>query len=74
MYIFILIGGLFIILIIYILVTRNSFIDLTNQISEAFSAMDVHLKKRWDLIPNLVETVKGYAKHESATLEKEVGS
>ena len=48
MYIFILIGGLFIILIIYILVTRNSFIDLTNQISEAFSAMDVHLKKRWD--------------------------
>ena len=70
MYIFILIGGLFIILIIYILVTRNSFIDLTNQISEAFSAMDVHLKKRWDLVPNLVEIVKGYAKYEKNTLEK----
>lgn len=70
MYIFILIGGIVLILIIYILVTRNSFVDLRNQIAEAFSAMDVHLKKRWDLIPNLVETVKGYAKHESDTLEK----
>jgi len=37
--------------------------------SEAFSTMDVYLKKRWDLIPNLVEVVKGYAKHESSTLE-----
>lgn len=70
MYIFILIGGIVLILIIYVLVTRNSFVDLNNQIAEAFSAMDVHLKKRWDLIPNLVETVKGYAKHESETLEK----
>ena len=38
-------------------------------VDEAFSTMDVYLKKRFDLIPNLVETVKGYAKHESSTLE-----
>lgn len=70
MYIFILIGGIVLLLIIYIFVTWNSFISLNNGIDEAFSAMDVYLKKRWDLIPNLVETVKGYAKHESETLEK----
>ena len=70
MYIFILIGGIVLLLIVYIFVTWNSFISLNNGIDEAFSAMDVYLKKRWDLIPNLVETVKGYAKHESETLEK----
>ena len=70
MYIFILIGGIVLLLIIYIFITWNSFISLNNGIDEAFSAMDVYLKKRWDLIPNLVETVKGYAKHESETLEK----
>ena len=42
---------------------------MKNKIDEAFSTMDVYLKKRYDLIPNLVETVKGYAKHESETLE-----
>lgn len=41
---------------------------------EAFSTMDVYLKKRFDLIPNLVETVKGYAKHESETLEKVIAA
>ena len=70
MYIFILIGGIVLILVIYIWVTRNSFVDLRNQIAEAFSAMDVHLKKRWDLVPNLVEIVKGYAKYKKNTLEK----
>ncbi|MCL1808880.1 MAG: LemA family protein [Clostridiales bacterium] len=50
----------------------NSFVKLKNMIEEAFSTMDVYLKKRYDLIPNLVETVKGYAKHESGTLEKVV--
>jgi LemA protein len=47
---------------------RNSFIKLKNTCEEAFSTIDVYLKKRYDLIPNLVETVKGYAKHESETL------
>lgn len=48
----------------------NSFIKLRLNVEEAFSTMDVYLKKRFDLIPNLVETVKGYASHESQTLEK----
>lgn len=48
----------------------NIFVSLKNSIEEALATMDVYLKKRYDLIPNLVETVKGYAKHESETLEK----
>ena len=48
----------------------NSFIKLKNSCEEAFSTMDVSMKKRFDLIPNLVETVKGYAAHEKETLEK----
>lgn len=48
----------------------NRGIQLRNFIEEAFSTMDVYLKKRWDLIPNLVEIVKGYVSHEKATLEK----
>ena len=54
---------------IYVIVVYNSFIQLNNKVKEAFSTMDVYLKKRWDLIPNLVETVKGYATHEKETLE-----
>lgn len=52
----------------------NSFVKLNNKVEEAFATMDVYLKKRFDLIPNLVETVKGYAKHESETLEKVVAA
>lgn len=47
---------------------RNKFVRLKNQYEEAWALIDVYLKKRFDLIPNLVETVKGYAKHESETL------
>ena len=43
---------------------------MRNNVEEAFSTMDVYLKKRYDLIPNYVETVKGYAKHENETLSK----
>lgn len=50
--------------------TYNSFIALQNKIEEAFSTMDIYLVKRSDLIPNLVNIVKGYTKHESETLEK----
>ena len=50
----------------------NGFIKSKNNCEEAYSTMDVYLKKRFDLIPNLVETVKGYAKHESETFEKVV--
>ena len=49
--------------------TRNDFVRLKNKAEEGMATIDVYLKKRYDLIPNLVETVKGYAKHESETLE-----
>ena len=61
--------GVIALLLIYILIMFNSFVKLNNKVKEAFATMDVYLKKRWDLIPNLVETVKGYAKHEKDTLE-----
>ncbi len=48
----------------------NGLIRLRNQLENAWAQIDVQLKRRCDLIPNLVETVKGYAKHESGTLEK----
>ena len=47
----------------------NSLVQLRNKVKDQFSQIDVQLKKRADLIPNLVETVKGYAKHEKGTLE-----
>lgn len=48
----------------------NGFIAWRNKVDEAFSTMDVYMVKRYDLIPNLVETVKGYATHERETLEQ----
>ena len=57
-------------LVVYLITCYNSFVKLNNKIKEAYATMDVYLKKRYDLIPNLVETVKGYAKHEQGTLEK----
>lgn len=62
--------GIIVLLVLYVLTTYNSFVKIKNRVSEAFSTMDVYLKKRWDLIPNLVETVKGYAKHEESILEE----
>lgn len=59
-------------IIIYAFALYNSFVKLNNKVKEAFSTMDVYLKKRWDLIPNIVETVKGYAKHEKDTLKEVV--
>ena len=59
-----------ILIIIQVFILYNSFISLDNKVKEAFSTMDVYLKKRWDLIPNLVETVKGYAKYEEETLTR----
>ena len=63
-----LILGVIALLVIYVLVTYNVFVKMKNRVDESFSTMDVYLKKRWDLIPNIVETVKGYAKHEKSTL------
>ena len=59
-----------VILLWLVFTTYNSFIKLNNRVNEAFSTMDVYLKKRWDLIPNIVEVVKGYANHEKKTLEE----
>lgn len=49
---------------------RNDFMRKLNNCEEAFHNIDIYLKKRYDLIPNLVETVKGYAKHESETFQR----
>ena len=62
--------GIIALLLIYVFVTYNSLIKLQNIVKEAFSTMDIYLKKRWDLIPNLVEVVKTYAKHEKEVIEK----
>ena len=61
--------GIIVLIILYILIVNNSIIKYFNRIKEAFSTMDVYLKKRFDLIPNLVETVKSYANYENKTLE-----
>lgn len=67
-YIYILIG-LFVLILLYIILVFNKLIHLKNDVEEAFSTIDVYLKKRWDLVPNLVEVVKGYSKHEKDTLD-----
>lgn len=58
------------VLAFYVLSIYNQLVGLRNKVDEAFSTMDVFLKKRFDQIPNLVATVKGYAKHEAETLER----
>lgn len=58
------------IILIYGFITYNQLVKLNNMVQEAFSTMDVYLKKRWDLIPNLVETVREYAKYEKNILEE----
>ena len=55
--------------LIYVLV-RNGIINLQQRVGESWSGIDVQLKRRHDLVPNLVESVKGYATHESSTFEK----
>ncbi len=61
-----LVGGL---ILLYIWGTYNRLVVLVNRIREAWSGIDVQLKRRTDLIPNLVQTVKGYAKHEKEVFE-----
>jgi len=59
-----------VIAVIYYIAKRNSIIAARNRVDESWSGIDVQLKRRHDLVPNLVETVKGYAEHESQTFEK----
>jgi LemA protein len=61
-------GGALVLLIVWIVATWNSFVGARNKVDEAWSGVDVQLKRRHDLVPNLVEIVKGYAAHERATL------
>jgi len=61
--------GIVVFLVVYFVATYNGFVVLKTRIQEAFSGIDVQLKRRADLIPNLVETVKGYAKHEKSVFE-----
>ncbi len=58
-----------ILLALYVIVTYNGLIRLRNRIQNAWAQIDVQLRRRYDLIPNLVETVKGYAAHEKGTFE-----
>jgi LemA protein len=62
--------GFVALLLIYGVLIYNKLVSLKNKVEEAWSGIDVQLKRRYDLIPNLVSTVKGYASHESNTLEK----
>jgi LemA protein len=62
--------AIILITIFYWIAKRNSFISSRNRVDESWSGIDVQLKRRHDLVPNLVETVKGYAEHESAVFEK----
>lgn len=66
--ILIIIGVIVLILIVFVVGTYNKLVSLRNRVKDQWSQIDVLLKRRTDLIPNLVETVKGYAKHEKETL------
>ncbi|MFH1258147.1 MAG: LemA family protein [Candidatus Micrarchaeota archaeon] len=63
------VGGVVVIFVIMVILIYNSLITLRNRIENAWSQIDVQLKKRYDLIPNLVETVKGYARYEKSVFE-----
>jgi LemA protein len=65
----IIIGGIILLVVIIVAAIYNNLITLRNRYKNSFSQIDVQLKRRYDLIPNLVETAKGYMKHERETLE-----
>lgn len=65
----IIIGGIVVVLLMWIAGQYNGLVKFRNQFKNAFAQIDVQLKRRYDLIPNLVETAKGYMKHEAETLE-----
>jgi LemA protein len=67
----IVVGG---VVLLWVILTFNSFVRLRNKVNEAFSGIDVQLKRRHSLIPNLVKTVKAYATHEQDTLEEVVAA
>ncbi len=66
---YIIVGIIVILIIVVFIATYNKLVRLRNQVKNAWAQIDVQLKRRYDLIPNLIETVKGYMKHERETLE-----
>ncbi|WP_165232969.1 LemA family protein [Aquisphaera insulae] len=67
-------GGVIALTLFYVAWTYNRLVGLSKRADGAWSDIDVQLKRRWDLVPALVEAVKGYARHESSTLESVVDS
>jgi len=61
--------GVIVVILVWVVMTYNSMVAMRQRVGQAFADIDVQLKQRHDLIPNLVETVKGYAAHERGTLE-----
>lgn len=62
--------GFIVLMILFVVIIYNKLIRLRNTVQSSWSDIDVQLKKRYDLVPNLVETVKGYATHERSVFEK----
>jgi LemA protein len=62
--------GVLAVIVLWIIFAYNGFVRMIQRAKEAWADIDVQLKRRYDLIPNLVETVKGYAAHESGVFEK----
>jgi len=66
--------GIVVLLVLFVIGMYNGLIRLKNRVDEAWADIDVQLKRRYDLIPNLVETVKGYAAHEKETLDRVINA
>ncbi len=74
MIVLIVIAVIAVVIVIWCVSTYNSLVMLRNKTEEAEAGIDAHLQQRYDLVPNLVETVKGYARHESQTLESVIAA
>lgn len=66
----IILGVIVVVLVIFVITTYNGLVRLRNKVKNAFAQIETQLQRRFDLIPNLVETVKGYASHEKELLDK----
>lgn len=69
MYIPWIVGAIIVLVVLWVIATYNHFVRMVQRVKEAWADIDVQLKRRYDLIPNLVETVKGYATHEREAFE-----